>query len=382
MNENLSEGQFASLIKKVFQPKSNDRVLTILLDIPNREVGDNPSWRDRRLIAFEWKTTLTKIQNDLGLEKIELVCYENVDNNNADLPETVYRFQGDPTELDSEKLVKGDGAFDLHQTASEWHIVLAPTQFSATAPLKNLARQRGFRAASMPGFHRKMIPALQIDYEEVHQQVMKMKTRLDEAIAIKIIFEATGKPYQFSVDTRHRTGHASSGLIREPGTAWNLPSGEAFIVPYEGELGEPSKTYGSLPVQFGDEIVVYRIEKNRAVEITSEGETSKKEREKLLDEPAYGNIAEIGFGVLQPFGIKPIGEMLLDEKLGLHIAFGRSDHFGGATSPEDFGNPQNVIHIDRIYIPEVQDRVEVKEVVFEYSGQQSELIIKSGEYVI
>ncbi|MCH8982289.1 hypothetical protein IH922_09760 [candidate division KSB1 bacterium] len=382
MNENLSEGQFASLIKKVFQPKSNDRVLTILLAIPNREVGDNPSWRDRRLIAFEWKTTLTKIQNDLGLEKIELVCYENVDNNNADLPETVYRFQGDPTELDSEKLVKGDGAFDLHQTASEWHIVLAPTQFSATAPLKNLARQRGFRAASMPGFHRKMIPALQIDYEEVHQQVMKMKTRLDEAIAIKMKFEATGKPYQFSVDTRHRTGHASSGLIREPGTAWNLPSGEAFIVPYEGELGEPSKTYGSLPVQFGDEIVVYKIEKNRAVEITSEGETSKKEREKLLDEPAYGNIAEIGFGVLQPFGIKPIGEMLLDEKLGLHIAFGRSDHFGGATSPEDFGNPQNVIHIDRIYIPEVQDRVEVKEVVFEYSGQKSELIIKSGEYVI
>lgn len=382
MNENLSEGQFASLIKKVFQPKSNDRVLTILLDIPNREVGDNPNWRDRRLIAFEWKTTLTKIQNDLGLEKIELVCYENVDNNNADLPETVYRFPGDPTELDSEKLVKGDGAFDLHQTASEWHIVLAPTQFSATAPLKNLARQRGFRAASMPGFHRKMIPALQIDYEEVHQQVMKMKTRLDEAIAIKMKFEATGKPYQFSVDTRHRTGHASSGLIREPGTAWNLPSGEAFIVPYEGELGEPSKTYGSLPVQFGDEIVVYKIEKNRAVEITSEGETSKKEREKLLDEPAYGNIAEIGFGVLQPFGIKPIGEMLLDEKLGLHIAFGRSDHFGGATSPEDFGNPQNVIHIDRIYIPEVQDRVEVKEVVFEYSGQKSELIIKSGEYVI
>ena len=382
MNKNLSESLFTSLIKKVFHPKSNDRVLTILLDIPNREVGDNPSWRDRRLIAFEWKTTLTKIQNDLGLEKIELVCYENVDNNNADLPETVYRFPGDPTELDSEKLVKGDGAFDLHQTASEWHIVLAPTQFSATAPLKNLARQRGFRAASMPGFHRKMIPALQIDYEEVHQQVMKMKTRLDEAIAIKMKFEATGKPYQFSVDTRHRTGHASSGLIREPGTAWNLPSGEAFIVPYEGELGEPSKTYGSLPVQFGDEIVVYKIEKNRAVEITSEGETSKKEREKLLDEPAYGNIAEIGFGVLQPFGIKPIGEMLLDEKLGLHIAFGRSDHFGGATSPEDFGNPQNVIHIDRIYIPEVQDRVEVKEVIFEYSGQKSELIIQNGEYVI
>jgi len=382
MNENLNRSQLTSLIKKIFHPKSNDRVLTILLDIPNREVGDNPNWRDRRLIAFEWKTTLAEIQNDLGLEQIELICYENVGSNNADLPETVYRFHGDPTELDSEKLLKGDGAFGLHQAASEWDIVLAPTQFSATAPLKNLARQHEFRAASMPGFHRKMIPALQIDYEEVHRQVMKMKARLDEAFAIKMKFEEGNQSYEFFVDARHRTGHASSGLIREPGTAWNLPSGEAFIVPYEGELDEPSETRGFLPVQFGDEIVVYKIENNRAVEVTSNGDSSKKEQKKLLVEPAYGNIAEIGFGVLQSFGIKPIGEMLLDEKLGLHIAFGRSDHFGGATSPENFRNPQNVIHIDRIYIPEVQNRVEVKEVVFEYSGQKSELIIQNGEYVI
>jgi len=382
MNKDLSENQFTSLIKRVFHPKSNDHVLTILVDIPNEEVRDNSNWRNRRRIAFEWKATLAEIQNDLGLEKIELVCYENVGNNNADLPETVYRFPSDPTELDSEKLVKGGDAFDLHEAASEWHLVLAPTQFSATAPLKNLARQHRFRAASMPGFHRKMISALQIDYEEVHRRVIKIKIRLDEAVAIKIIFEATGKAYQFSVDTRHRTGHASSGLIREPGTAWNLPSGEAFIVPYEGELNEPSETRGFLPVQFGDEIVVYKIENNRAVEITSKGETSKKEQKKLLDEPAYGNIAEIGFGVLQPFGIHPIGEMLLDEKLGLHIAFGRSDHFGGATSPEDFGNPQNVIHIDRIYIPEVQNRVKVSEVVYEYAGQKNELIMQNGEYVI
>ncbi len=234
----------------------------------------------------------------------------------------------------------------------------------------------------MPGFHRKMIPALQIDYEEVHRQVMKVKTRLDEATAMRMKFEVANQTYQFFVDIRHRSGHASSGLIRERGTAWNLPSGEAFIVPYEGELAETSETRGFLPVQFGDEIVVYRIEKNRAAEITSNGEISKQEQQKLHDEPAYGNIAEIGFGVLRPFGIKPIGEMLLDEKLGLHIAFGRSDHFGGSTSPADFKKPQNVIHIYRIYIPEVQNRVAVKEVVFEYSEQKTELIMKNGQYVI
>ncbi len=164
--------------------------------------------------------------------------------------------------------------------------------------------------------------------------------------------------------------------------AGNLPSGEAYIVPYEGELAEESKTAGLLPVQFADGIVVYLVENNRALAVISSGSASETERKKLLKEPAYGNIAEIGFGVLEPFGIKPIGEMLLHEKLGLHIAFGRSDHFGGATAPRHFKNPKNVIHIDRIYIPAVQDKVLVKEVVFNYPDQSTELIIQDGKYCL
>jgi leucyl aminopeptidase (aminopeptidase T) len=184
------------------------------------------------------------------------------------------------------------------------------------------------------------------------------------------------------VDLRYRAAHASSGLLHERGVAGNLPSGEAYIVPYEGERKEASRTEGQVPVQFGDEVVFYKIQNNRATEVFSKGAASKMEIQKLRDEPAYGNIAEIGFGVLARFGVKPVGETLLDEKLGLHIAFGRSDHFGGAISPRDFKNPKNVIHIDRIYIPEVQPKVQVKEVVFRYPEQRQECVIRNGIYII
>jgi len=65
-------------------------------------------------------------------------------------------------------------------------------------------------------------------------------------------------------------------------------------------------------------------------------------------------MAELGFGVLKDFGILPVGKILQDEKLGFHIAFGRSEHFGGIIGPDDFSSPEEVIHLDRIYISATQ----------------------------
>jgi hypothetical protein len=84
---------------------------------------------------------------------------------------------------------------------------------------------------------------------------------------------------------------------------------------------------------------------------------SEAERGRLLAEPAYGNLAELGLGVLDAFGVEPTGEVLLDEKLGLHIAFGRSDHFGGQVGAAQFSSPEAVVHIDRVYVPRMQPKI-------------------------
>ncbi|MDD8011634.1 MAG: hypothetical protein PHX73_11080, partial [Acidobacteriota bacterium] len=73
---------------------------------------------------------------------------------------------------------------------------------------------------------------------------------------------------------------------------------------------------------------------------------------------------------------------LLDEKLGLHIAFGRSDHFGGRIGLKDFSTPAAVIHLDRIYLPEMQPRVAVVEVVLSFARGRTEMIMKDGRYTI
>jgi leucyl aminopeptidase (aminopeptidase T) len=263
-------------------------------------------------------------------------------------------------------------------------LVLAPTEFSTTAPLKVLAPRLGFRAATMPGFSAAMVPALRLDYVEINRRVWFLKELLDGCVGADLRFLVDGTtPHELHLDLRHRTAHASGGLLPTPGTAGNLPSGEAYIVPYEGEIeDDPTTSAGTLPVQLGDEVVLFSIAANRATGITSRGPRSDEETKRLDAEPARGNLAELGLGVLGDFGLAPIGEVLLDEKLGLHIAFGRSEHFGGQVGPRQFSRPEAVIHQDHVYLRELQPRVVAAEVVLHRAAGTPVELIRDGNYVI
>jgi hypothetical protein len=93
-------------------------------------------------------------------------------------------------------------------------------------------------------------------------------------------------------------------------------------------------------------------------------------------------MAELGLGVLGDFGLAPTGQLLLDEKLGLHIAFGRSEHFGGQVGPGSFSNPDRVVHIDRVYTPEIQPLIRILTAVLTMSDGSSLELMKDGAYSV
>ncbi|MBN2430802.1 MAG: hypothetical protein JXQ27_04970 [Acidobacteria bacterium] len=383
--ENLSAAELIQLIRSVFPARDEDRRLAILADVPRAADADNEDWRRRRRIAGDWLVALAPRAADLGLEEVVLVAYPDVGSNNADLPEDGFRLPVHTPVPDAAAELDGVGdRVPFADIFAGTQLFLAPTEYSTTAPLKNAARQYGFRAATMPGFSPRMLPALRIDYTEVNRRVQLLKERLDRAQWADVHFLVDDRDeHRLFFDLRWRSAHASSGRFPDQGVAGNLPSGETYIVPYEGERDEePSRTCGTLPVQIGAELVVFTIEENRAVAVTGEGETLRRERAHLLREPAYGNMAEVGFGILGDFGLEPIGEILLDEKLGFHIAFGRSDHFGGMVGPGDFSSPQAVIHLDQIYIPATQPRVLVTAIELGYEDESGEIILEDGEYLV
>jgi len=378
--EELSGEQLAALVERVFRVRPTDRALAILVDLPDAARPDTPAWKERREMAAGWADRLVPMRERLGMD-VHLVLYRNVRTNNADLPESAWFYAGKPLpatadELDPASQVPFSSIFQSHS------ILIAVTELSPTAPLKLMGRNYSFRAATMPGFSPAMIPSLRLDYEEINRRVLRLKALLDRAEGADLVFQVENGPEcRLFLDLRHRTAHASGGLLHDPGTAGNLPSGEAYVVPYEGEIeGDPSRSSGHLPVQFGDEVVIYEIDRNSALRVTGSGEAARLEADHIVREPAYGNIAELGLGVLSDFGVEPCGSLLLDEKLGLHIAFGRSDHFGGRIGAAQFSRPEEVVHIDRVYLPSVQPRVRVRSVDLHSPGLDTPLM-RDGRFV-
>ena len=377
--ERLTGEELVALVRRVFRPQPEERGVAVLVDLPDGAVPDNQDWQARREMARAWVEELQSRRDELGLD-VDLVLYRNVRTNNGDLPERAWFHRGGPLPVSADALDSA-GQVSFAEIFSSHALFIAPTEYSTTAPLKVAARSFPIRAATMPGFRADMIPALRLDYGEVSRRVGILKDLLDRSSGADLVFRHPGGRARLHLDLRFRAAHASGGLLPSPGVAGNLPSGEAYIVPYEGEHeGETSRSSGLLPVQLGDEVVVYRIEANRAVEVLPGGEAATREAALLAREPAYGNLAELGLGVLAAFGLRPIGEVLLDEKLGLHIAFGRSDHFGGQVAPRHFSSPEAVVHIDRVYVPDAQPGVRAELMDLILDGQPLPLM-RDGDYV-
>lgn len=371
------------LVKRAFSPEDRPQQITIFIDLPlSAELG-NTNWTKRIEMAKEWQGLL---QQSRPRDTVRLVAYSVVPANNAPLPSTGWEVSHRNQAPKSQQEMSGEATTPISDVLAASDIVYALTEKSATAPLKLAAKELQYRGATSGRFKSEMIPALKIPFHEVHKKCQAIADVLQDSVGAEIRFQvmdenALPKEYKVYIDLRYRKAHISSGLINETGTVGNLPSGETYITPYEGEKsGIPSMTSGVIPVQFGDEIVLFKVENNQTTEILSDGPRSKKLWQEIVEEPARGNIAELGLGVLDGFGIKPVGEILLDEKLGLHIAWGMSNHLGGSIGPDAFKVPQQASHQDRVYIHSLQPRVMIRSLNIQYTDKPSVLLMENGSY--
>ncbi len=231
-------------------------------------------------------------------------------------------------------------------------LVIAMTQFSATAPLAHVAKANpDFRAASMPGVEERMEgTALSADYRRVAARCRAIADAMDGAVLCDVTF-STGHRCWF--DLRHRRCEMDDGSLlrsKEGERVINLPSGETFIVPYEGEFEDvPSWTAGTIPVIEDGELVLFHVVANTVVVVEGEGPVADRYSAFFEDDPARANIAEAAFGCNERAVVT--GNVLEDEKSGFHWAYGRSDHLGGIHGIDRFKSPATVVHQDIVYAP-------------------------------
>jgi leucyl aminopeptidase (aminopeptidase T) len=349
----------------VFDPQP-DEVVTIAVDLPHGDVADNPAWQARHEMAERWRGELIELGRERSFRVNPILSFQATGTNNGDFPE------------------KGmlDGAeVDLQNALNGSTLVIAMTQFSATAPLAHIASaNEDFRAASMPGVEERMEQTgLAADYTKVAARCQAIANAMDGALLCDVLF-STGHRCWF--DMRHRKVELDDGFLprhKAGDRIINLPSGETFIVPYEGEFEDvPSWTSGTIPVVEGEELILFHVVANTIVVVEGDGPAADRFGDFFEEDPARANIAELAFGVNEWASVT--GIVIEDEKAGFHWAFGRSDHLGGVVGVEEFKGPSTVVHQDIVYAKGNPIQVERAEVV--HADGRRIAIIEDGEYVI
>lgn len=319
----------SGLLRTVFDPQPGEKAL-VVCDTPTKHIADNHEWAERRAMAAEWR----KAFDAMGVPTLPLLTYPATGSHNAELP--------------AEGLL-GHSPVRLVDTLEQANLIIAMTEFSATAPLSRFVRpgKNGRRIVSMPGVTRSMEKtALAADYRVVAARARKLRDLLHEATAAEVVF-STG--HRVTFDLRYRQAHADDGLCtpEKQFPLINLPSGEAYKVPYEGERDEPSATEGTIPLVRAGTLICLQIRENRIVDVVGEGRLAQSIRAYFQIDPARSNVAEFGLGC-NPWA-RVSGHVLEDEKAGFHWAYGRSEHLGGTVGPDRFLQPQYVVHRDEVY---------------------------------
>jgi hypothetical protein len=352
------------LLTGVFEIQSGEEVL-VACDMPHGALNDHRAWHERREMAAEWRTAFDALGITGGFSTLPLLTYPATGANGADLP-VMGALAGRQVEIETVL---------LHAT-----LAVFITQYSATAALDQYCRRKqDFRAASLPGLERRMEQsALAADYREVARRCQILDAALRGADSLAVRF-STGETCNF--DLRHRHPEVDDGYLPrfKPGDrVINLPSGETFIVPYEGERhGDPSRTAGNLPVAAGSGHVVLEVAQNRIVGVHGDGPDATRFRELFAVDPARANIAEVAFGCNDRAVVT--GNVLEDEKAGFHWAYGRSDHLGGTVGVAAFHRMDTVVHQDIVYAR--GNPIQVTEATA-IGSRDSVTIIRDGNYAI
>ncbi len=209
-------------------------------------------------------------------------------------------------------------------------VVLCPTSYSLphTDALR-AATAAGARVGTLPGVTEDiMVRCMNADYQRIAARTHQLCAMLEQTSVIRVT-SPSGTDIRLPV--AGRKAHASSGLFRERGQWGNLPTGEAYLAPLEGESSGVVVVDGSMAgVGVTRQPIRIVVENGYATEITG-----GPEAEKLIAllEP-HGrdarNVAEFGIGTNDRARLT--GVILEDEKVmgTIHVAFGDNKSMGGS----------------------------------------------------
>jgi len=232
---------------------------------------------------------------------------------------------------------------EIAELMTKYNAVICPTSKSLThTNARRNACKTGARVATMPGITEEvMIRTLKADYHQIAKRTYQITKILDAAKQVHI---STALGTDIMIPVQGIKAISSTGLVTEKGSFGNLPSGESYLMPAEGQTNGVFIVDGSFAGvgKIVEKPIRITVENGFAIKIEGGIEASQLDNLlRPLGKKAY-NAAELGIGTNDQAIVT--GEILEDEKvLGtVHIALGNNLSMGGTC---DVG-----IHLDGVIL--------------------------------
>ncbi len=209
-------------------------------------------------------------------------------------------------------------------------VVLCPTSKSVThTDSRRVASEKGVRIATLPGVTEEiMVRCMNADYHKIAERTFILCRALEKTDVVRVTAPG-GTDIQMPI--KGRTAHASSGLFREKGLWGNLPTGESYLAPLEGQSQGVVVVDGSMAgVGMIRTPITIAVRDGYATEISGGAEADQL----IALFESHGrdarNVAEFGIGTNDKAILT--GLIIEDEKVmgTIHVAFGDNKSMGGS----------------------------------------------------
>jgi leucyl aminopeptidase (aminopeptidase T) len=194
---------------------------------------------------------------------------------------------------------------------------------------RKLACAAGARFASLPHFDPDMFDSsMNVDWPALAERTARLVTAVNRA---EWVYVETPNGTAMHICKRGRQADGDDGLLTTPGCFGNLPAGEAYLAPLEGE------SHGTMVIEWGptrklDNPLTLTIADGRVIRISGDDPLREILEARFTDNDACRNLAELGIGTNDKAS-RPDNVLEAEKILGtIHLALGDNTGFGGVVA--------------------------------------------------
>lgn len=229
-----------------------------------------------------------------------------------------------PEQLARAREIVAAGAADVPR------IIIAMSNNSTShTNYRKLACQAGARFASLPHFDPDMFgTSMDVDWNALTERTARLVAAINRAEWVNV---ECPNGTAMHICKRGRQAEGDDGMLTAPGSFGNLPAGEAYLAPLEGE------SHGTMVLEWGpssklDNPLTLTVADGRVIRIEGDDQLRASLEDRFAENDACRNLAELGIGTNDKAS-RPDNVLEAEKILGtIHLALGDNTGFGGVVA--------------------------------------------------